>query len=127
MGLHKRIDRTLERGCIMGMHDNAVMASMRFLESIGYDELQVFEGHIVARDGDELVFITVGIVEEFGGLLEPRSERENLAFRFLDELGPFNLPIRFDDWQMRVCFDGQGAMVRHHVNCMADDADTRRG
>ena len=101
------------------MQDRALEACMKHLESIGYRDASVYRGHIVARDDDVLVFVTVAVVDSYiDRLLENRRKREDLAFDYIcRHPNAVGVEMRFDDMQLRVAC-GDRAMVRHQKNCL---------
>ena len=112
------------------MIDRAAEASVRFLTRRGYELLDTSpEGvDVVAKDGDTIVFVRVlarsgadaGFPESDG---VDRRSMEIAAARWLsahpDEV---DVPVRFDVIALLV-LSGDRALVRYHINALADAAD----
>ncbi len=107
----------------------ATEATVRFLERKGYEVIdRKWEGpegvgsiDLVAKDGDELVFVDVVAHRSTDGFPEAhigRELREILAAKWLGEhVEDYdNVSVRFDDVAMMVVSESR-ALLRHHINC----------
>lgn len=107
----------------------ATEATVRFLERKGYEVIDrkwedpegVGSIDLVAKDGDELVFVDVVAHRSTDGFPEAhigRELREILAAKWLGEhVEEYdNVSVRFDDVAMMVVSESR-ALLRHHINC----------
>ena len=112
------------------LKQRAVQAAERFLHHRGYDVLDVGwkspagDIDIVARDGDDLVFVEVE-ARDGRNQGELRARRERAALAYLAEKGADEGPVRFDDVAL-VAVGPDRALIRHHISSLSalDDALT---
>lgn len=102
-------------------------AATRYLKWMGYEiearnwKCSAGEAHIVAREGDTIVFVEVegaSIDEGFPPeMLTPakRSKWEAIAIAFLKEYTSEDLCIRFDFIGI-ISLDEEKKLIKHHVN-----------
>ena len=103
-------------------------AAVKFLDSKGYIIVENGWAHgadavdLIAKDGDDLVFIDVLVGEGFRGMPEEKPDRgkfERLAVAYLAEAdGSCNLAIRYDIVSLLVV-NSDRALLRHHVNALS--------
>lgn len=109
------------------LKQRAVQAAERFLHHRGYDVLDVGwkspagDIDIVARDGDDLVFVEVAARDGAAAGFPPsrnqgelRARRERAALAYLAEKGADEGPVRFDDVAL-VAVGPDRALIRHHM------------
>ena len=120
------------------LKQRAVQAAERFLRHRGYDVLDggwkspAGDIDIVARDGDDLVFVEVAARDGAAAGFPPsrnqgelRARRERAALAYLAEKGADEGPVRFDDVAL-VAVGPDRALIRHHISSLSalDDALT---
>ena len=107
---------------------SAIKATVAYLRARGWDVLGTMweEGDagidVIAKDGEELVFVRVSCSGDIGSGLpkedlgvSARAEAERAAARFLSTYQECNIEVRFDDIGILILSDDR-ALVRHHVN-----------
>lgn len=109
------------------LHDRAVGAAIRFLERKYWHDIERVDCapfDIVARDGETVVFVHVGVASKGEFPPEPTRadyERGMIAY-MLDNPGAINpdCAARIDTVTMIVA-GGDRALLRHHVNAARFD------
>lgn len=113
------------------LKQRAVQAAERFLHHRGYDVVDVDwkspagDIDIVARDGDDLVFVEVAARDGAAAGFPPsryqgelRARRERAALAYLAEKGADEDPVRFDDVAL-VAVGPDRALIRHHISSLS--------
>lgn len=110
-----------------------IEAAARFLDHQGYDILEKFPTHqtgwpdIVADDDGTLVFVKIRIRANASGGMPcegdtdtMRESFERAAAEYLAANDYVDMPLRFDVISLLVIGDDK-AMIRHHINALADN------
>ena len=113
------------------LKQRAVQAAERFLYRRGYEIVDVGWKSpaggidIVARDGDELVFVEVAARDGASAGFPPnrnggelRARREGAAVAYLAENIADEGPVRFDDVALVIVAPDR-ALIRHHINSLS--------
>lgn len=110
------------------LENRAVEASAAYFRTRGYDVLDVMPAggavKIVARDGetDDIVFASVQVRQSASEPAPPEPQRGKLEAEACEWLAGHETlgRCRFDALLLTVA-NGERALVRHHVDCLACD------